>query len=194
MMKQTWKGLALTALMALTSQAWASEPSSVYLRCTMTPQQYAKAMAAPPGSARAYNDWQTWFDGQGMYGPGKVQPEWLLDSDAQSLGDLLQAWDGAGGLSHYDPATGRWQFALLEFTENYGEMIQLLAPLRSVAPYCKADSDSFLFIYSYIWDDGDNAYLTLNQKQSRFAEKPTPAQREEADAALKLLMDKAAEY
>ena len=188
---RSWTGLALAVLLAATGQAQASEPSSVYLRCSMTPEQYAQAMAAPPRPAIAYNDWQKWFDSKDMYGSARVDAESLEDSGAKSLQEVAQMWAGAGGTSHYDPQTGRWQFALLQFTENYGEMIQLLAPLRSVAPYCQPGSDSFLLIYSYIWGDGDNAYLTLNKQRSRFAVKPTKAQRAEADAALKVLMDAA---
>ncbi|WP_339070553.1 hypothetical protein WIN67_01750 [Pseudomonas idahonensis] len=186
---RSWTGLALAALLAATGQAQASEPSSVYLRCSMTPEQYAKAMAAAPRPAIFYNDWQKWFDSKDMYGSARVDAGWLPDSGARSLQEVVQMWVGEGATSHYDPQTGRWQFALLQFTENYGEMIQLLAPLRSVAPYCQPGSDSFLLIYSYIWGDGDNAYLTLNKQRSQFAVKPTQAQRAEADAALKVLMD-----
>lgn len=189
MQLRSWTGLALAALLAATGQAQASEPSSVYLRCSMTPEQYAQAMAAPPRPAISYNDWQKWFDSKDMYGSARVDAEWLQDSGARSLQEVVQMWTGTGGSSQYDPQTGRWQFALLEFTDNYGEMIQLLAPLRSVAPYCQPGSDSFLLIYSYIWGDGDNAYLTLNKQRSQFAVKPTQAQRVEADAALKVLMD-----
>ena len=188
---RSWTGLALAVLLAATGQVQASEPSSVYLRCSMTPEHYAQAMAAPPRPAIAYNDWQKWFDSKDMYGSARVDAESLEDSGAKSLQEVAQMRAGVGGTSHYDPQTGRWQFALLQFTENYGEMIQLLAPLRSVAPYCQPGSDSFLLIYSYIWGDGDNAYLTLNKQRSRFAVKPTKAQRAEADAALKVLMDAA---
>lgn len=189
MQLRSWTGLALAALLAATVQAQASEPSSVYLRCSMTPEQYAQAMAAPPRPAISYSDWQKWFDSKDMYGSARVDAEWLQDSGARSLQEVVQMWTGTGGSSQYDPQTGRWQFALLEFTDNYDEMIQLLAPLRSVAPYCQPGSDSFLLIYSYIWGDGDNAYLTLNKQRSQFAVKPTQAQRVEADAALKVLMD-----
>lgn len=189
MQLRSWTGLALAALLAATGQAQASEPSSVYLRCSMTPEQYAQAMAAPLRPAISYSDWQKWFDSKDMYGSARVDAEWLQDSGARSLQEVVQMWTGTGGSSQYDPQTGRWQFALLEFTDNYGEMIQLLAPLRSVAPYCQPGSDSFLLIYSYIWGDGDNAYLTLNKQRSQFAVKPTQAQRVEADAALKVLMD-----
>ncbi|WP_416759087.1 hypothetical protein ACMGGD_11705 [Pseudomonas sp. BNK-6] len=191
MQLRSWTGLALAALLAATWQAQASEPSSVYLRCSMSPEQYAKAMAAAPRPAISYSDWQKWFDSKDMYGSARVDAEWLQDSGARSLQEVVQMWAGTGGSSQYDPQTGRWQFALLEFTDNYGEMIQLLAPLRSVAPYCQPGSDSFLLIYSYIWGDGDNAYLTLNKQRSQFAGKPTKAQRAEADAALKVLMDAA---
>jgi len=189
MKRYSWMGFALAALWGATGQVWASEPASVYMRCTMSAEQYAKAMAAPPGSATAYGDWQKWFDGVEMYGPGKVDAESLRDSGAQSLEELVRSWTGMGGLSGYDQKTGRWQFVLPQFTENYGEMIQLLAPLRSVAPYCESSSDSFLLVYSYVWGNGDNAYLTLSQQHSAFAASPTPAQREEADAALRSLMD-----
>ncbi|MGE8412054.1 MAG: hypothetical protein ACN6QY_06775 [Pseudomonas sp.] len=185
---RSWTGLALAALLAGGGQAQASEPSSVYLRCTMTPEQYVNAMAAAPRPAISYSDWQKWFDSQDMYGSARVDAEWLKDSGARSLQEVVQIWAGPGSASHYDPRTGRWQFALLEFTDNYGEMIQLLAPLRSVAPYCQPGSDSFLLIYSYIWKGGDNAYLTLNKQRSQFAGKPTKAQRAEADAALEMLM------
>ncbi|WP_235777280.1 hypothetical protein [Pseudomonas piscis] len=189
----SWKGLVLAVLMAAGGQVRANEPSSVYLRCNMTPEDYAKAMAATPRPALAYGDWQQWFNSKQMYGPGLVDAESLRDSGARSLQETVEIWMGPGAYSRYDPKAGRWQLALLEFTDNYGEMIQLLAPLRGVAAFCLPDSDSFLFIYSYIWGDGDNAYLALDQGRSRFATGPTPAQRAEADAALEGLMEAGAD-
>lgn len=191
MARQVVKGgllaLLLTGLIGA-GHTQASEPASVYLRCTMSPEQYAAAMAAPLGQARDFDDWQNWFDGADLYGSGKVDADSLRDADTANLEQLTGAWVGRHDLSSYDKKTGRWQFALLQFTENYGEMIQLLAPLRAVAPYCAPDSDSFLLIWGPVWGNGVNAYLPLNHKRSRFEAKPTPAQLKEADAVLDTLM------
>lgn len=186
-----WTGLALLAQLGVAAQVCATEQSSLYVRCTMTSAHYAAAMAAPPGSALGYHDWQQWFHSRGIQVPVTLDKAWLRDSTAPTLQALLQVWSGQGTMSRYDEKTGRWQFALFEFTDNYGEMIQLLAPLRSMARYCEADSDSFLVIYSYLWGNGDNAYLTLDHQRSQFAKAPTQVQRAEADAALQGLMDAA---
>ncbi|WP_255263415.1 hypothetical protein [Pseudomonas aegrilactucae] len=96
--------------------------------------------------------------------------------------------DTPGSLLQYDAAQGVWQFALLEFTDNYGEMLQLLAPLRRAAQYADPEADSFVLIYSYLWGDGDDAFITLDQQRSQFAEAPSAQQRAEADAVLGGLM------
>lgn len=175
-------GMLVAGLWAAVGQVQASEPSSLYFRCNMTAAQYAEVKAAPPGGAPAFDDWQQWFDSHGMYGPGKVRSEDLRPLVARNLRELVGV-SGWGTYSEYDEKAGAWRFALLQFSDNYGEMISLLAPLRSVAPYCAADSDSFMLVYSYIWGNGDDAYLTLNGR-SQFAKAPTPAQRQEADAVL----------
>ena len=87
---------------------------------------------------------------------------------------------------------GVWTFAVLEFTDNYGEMLQLLAPLRQVAHYADVDSDSFLLIYSYIWGNGIDACLSLGQGRSEFIDGPSEAQRAEAAAVLEQLWDSVA--
>ncbi|MGF6594121.1 hypothetical protein [Pseudomonas sp. 2835] len=182
--------MVMAGMWAAMGQVQASEPSSLYFRCSMTKAQYATVMAARPGEAAAFTDWQQWFDSKEMYGGGKVDTDDLRPMPAETLSQI--AGGGRyGSLSEYDEKAGVWRFALLQFSENYGAMISMLAPLRSVAPYCAADSDSFMLVYSYIWGDGDNAYLTLNGR-SQFAQAPTPAQRAEADAVLAELL-KAAE-
>ncbi|KIU46526.1 MULTISPECIES: hypothetical protein [Pseudomonas] len=160
------------------------EASSLYFRCNITPAQYQAAVTSPAAGAGEFDDWQQWLDAAEVHGVRDLDQK--APENAVALGDLLQGWVDCmyGSLMQYDEASQVWQFALVEFTNNYGEMIQLLAPLRQMAKYAKPESDSFLLVYSYIWGDGDNAFLTLGQQRSQFASGPSPEQRAEADGVL----------
>ena len=167
------------------------EASSLYLRCTLTPTQYQAAMAAPAAGAGEFDDWQQWLDSKEVYGSGVFSKADLEGGDGAPLGALLEAWSDSmhGGLFHYDEARGIFQFALMEFTDNYGEMLQLLAPLRKMAQYAQADADSFLLIYPYIWGGDIDAFMTLDQQRSTFAAVPSEQQRAEADAVFQGMLD-----
>ena len=164
------------------------EQSSLYFRCTLTPTQYQAAMAAPAARPREFDDWQQWLERS--IGAGEFSEQDLDSGGRGALGEWLEVWtqDTPGSLLQYDAAQGVWQFALLEFTDNYGEMLQLLAPLRRAAQYADPEADSFVLIYSYLWGDGDDAFITLDQQRSQFAEAPSAQQRAEADAVLGGLM------
>lgn len=179
--------LAFAGVVGSLPLAQASEPSSVYLRCTMGPEAYHAFLASRPVAARAHGDWQAWFDSRRLHGPGRVEAGHLRDSGATSVSELLKRWMPPGdrnAASSYDTRTKTWRFAMLLFTDNLGEMIQLLAPLRGVAPYCARNSGSFLFIYPYLWGGEPDAFLLLDQGKSRFAAGPTTAQRTEAERHL----------
>ncbi|WP_327439540.1 hypothetical protein [Pseudomonas donghuensis] len=170
------------------------EASSLYIRCNLSPAAYQAVMSAPVANPRQFDDWQRWYDSKDAYGAGELSAHDLDRSTTCSLGDLIAGWVefSPGSRSHYDEQAGVWTFAVLEFTDNYGEMLQLLAPLRQVAHYADVDSDSFLLIYSYIWGNGIDACLSLGQGRSEFIDGPSEAQRAEADAALEQLWDSVA--
>lgn len=170
------------------------EASSLYIRCNLNPAAYQAAMSAPVANPRQFDDWQCWYDSKDAYGPGELPAEDLDRTASCSLGDLIEGWVefSAGNSSHYDEQAGVWTFAVLEFTDNYGEMLQLLAPLRQLAHYAEVDSDSFLVILPYIWGGDINACLSLGQGRSVFIEGPSEAQRAEADAALEQQWGRAA--
>lgn len=171
-----------------------SEPSTLYARFTVTPEEHAAFLSAAPVSPTAFADWQDWFDTRRMYGDGRVKPEDLVGDGSPTVGAALQGWaDGEWNAmrSDYDEATGRLRIVILQLTENYGEMIAVLAPLRGAARHNDPGADDFVLVYPYLWEPAPhfNAYLTFGGGASRFVETPPAAHKAEADAYISALLE-----
>lgn len=170
-----------------------SEPASLYARLTFDDGAYPAFLASTPTPPAAYDDWQAWLERQlpdaGRLPPGLVGAAPL----APSVRALFDAWQGdpwLGAPPIAVDAAGRCQIVLLQATENYHELIQLLAPLRGAAAWTRPDADDFILVADFLWDAqaSSMAGLCLGEGRSRFVDTIPDAWRQAAttswDAAL----------
>jgi hypothetical protein len=170
-----------------------SEPSSLYLRVTLTQEKRDALMASRIALPKDYDDWMPWLATKKMYGSVTANDiKKLGASDTETFGAYINAltremWTGAR--AQYDAATQRWTLVVLQLSENYLDFIDALAILRAVARYKDLAGDDFILVYPYIWGNAPDAYVELAQGASKFiAEIPTHAI-EEANAGLKALYE-----
>ncbi len=171
-----------------------SEPASLYARFTLDHERYEAFMNSAPAQPAHFDDWQLWFDRRAMCGGSQVPPEILADFEAASVAEVIKAWreDAWTGTPpvEYDETRRTLRIAMLQASENYHEMLRLLAPLRGAARFNQPGADDFVVILDFLWDEQEvQAYLRLGDGASRFDEDCAPQHLEEARAYLREALD-----
>jgi hypothetical protein len=171
-----------------------SEPSSLYLRLTLTEAALAAYRQSRPQPPTAYTDWLPWLATRQFYGTIDAQKIAELPFPADTscgdyLAELVNSPYAAPTADHYDPVTHAWTLAVTMYSENYFDFIELLSVLRNVAQYKDLPSPDFILIYPYLWGDAPNAYLVVEQGASHFEPDTLAPALAEANAALKTLVD-----
>ena len=165
-----------------------SEPASLYARLTFDEGAYAAFLSSTPTPPTAYDDWQAWLDRQ-LPGTGPLPSDVVGAAPlAPSIGALFEAWQGnpwLGAPPITVDATGRCEVALLHATENYYDLIQLVAPLRGAATWTRPDADDFILVTDFLWDEQapPMAGLRLGHGGSSFVAAIPDVWRREATAA-----------
>lgn len=163
-----------------------SEPSSLYARLTFDPDAFESFLRSAPARPAAFGDWQAWFDRHAMAGGNRVPESILADLDAERVSQVLDGWrqDARAGMPpvDYDAATGVCRIAMLQASENFHEMLRLLAPLRGASAWNRPDADDFIVILDFLWGGGEtvSAYVSLRDGESRMPDDVPDAHRDEA--------------
>ncbi len=170
-----------------------SEPSSLYLRLTLTEaalEAYKRSRPQPP---RAYSDWQGWL--ATAHFNGSIGDDRIATSEFptdKTCGDYINLWvDSPVSIpgSRYDAVTQTWTLIIASCSENYFEFIEILSVLRSVDRYKNLPDEGFILIWPYFWGGAPEAYLVIDQGSSRLELNIPPAAVTEADAQIKVLHD-----
>lgn len=155
-----------------------SEPSSLYMRITLTPQAFAAFCQSRPVAPRFYQDWQSWLATQTFY--GEITDERIAQlpaAEVTSLGEYLtylaKDMDAGPAKTVYDPVTKRCTLAVPQLSENYIDFIEVLTLLRGVAHYKDLPGEDFILIYPHFWGGAPEAYLVITEGSSQFVA-PTP--------------------
>lgn len=170
-----------------------SEPSSLYLRVTLTQENLDALMASRVALPKEYDDWMPWLAKKEFHGSITVDKiETFNASSTQTFGAYINAltqdmW--AGARAQYDAAIQRWTLGVLQLSENYLKYIEALAILRAVARYKNVPGDDFILIYPYLWCDPLNAYVELAQDASKIVGEIPADALAEASAGLKVVYE-----
>ena len=143
-----------------------SEPCSFFLRATIEKSQYLKFMQAKPSQLPVSDQWLKWWDSREMYGKPDLTKEMRAWNDAsnQEIVDGWLALEGTLTFSVFDEATNHWEFGIILCSENYGEILPLLAFCESIFSYKLFSAHDFAIVYPYFWDDSHvMAYMTFAQ-------------------------------
>ena len=167
-----------------------SEPASLYARLTFGADDYPAYLASTPAAPAAFDDWVAWLTHHSMAGGAAAIAGALQNPSplATTVGAVFDQWRSArwmGADITTQAATGCCRVVLLEATENYGELANLLAPLRGAAAWTQPDADDFILVTDFLWDAEapPMACLALHAGASRFVDAVPPAWRDEAFAA-----------
>lgn len=145
-----------------------SEPHSLYVKIKITKEKLQQFFLDKPLPQTVDDNWQSWWDSREMYAKQTLEhiPLYTVDSNRKLLDELLND-RGSGCLEAYDLHSQNWTFISVLFSENYIEILPMLALLKSLAHYQDSDGTGVAMIYDHLWGDGGvMAYLDFSGKQA----------------------------
>ena len=173
-----------------------AEYDSLYISIQIPQDRLQQFFQATPSVAELTADWRTWWDSRAMYSKPALEqvPRYPFSSNRAVLDNLL-GQRNSGSMEQYDAANGRWTFLALFFSENYTELLPLLALLKSLAPYLDAGATGSALVYDYYWGSAEvMAYLRFADQEALLTDCMqttviAPEVIQEADTALQDALD-----
>lgn len=172
-----------------------SEPSSLYMRVSLTEKNFENFKNSLPVLPNFYNDWLPWLSSKKYYGnitDDEIQKMTHQPDDVKSVGDyvsfLTQDIYAGPSQSLYDAASNTWTLCIAGLSENYKEFISVLSILRGVEKYKDLPGEDFILIYPYFWlehpEKYTNAYVVIRNGESRIVNEIPAKAIDEANQAL----------
>lgn len=145
-----------------------SEPSSLFARISIRKENLETFLAAAPKKPYLDNSWINWWNSRQMIGPRPLMPEDIYAYNASSNKAILEDWQkkkNTGAFCDYDEATQTLNLGIIFFSENFGEMIPMLAFLFDLTDYKNDNPGDFAIVYPYFWGDRDlPVWITFDGK------------------------------
>ena len=144
-----------------------SEQCSLYVKIEISKEQLKRFFKERPTPAIIDNNWQQWWDSRQMYSKELLTnlPNYPKKNNRAAFEQLLQQRESVS-VEQYNENDNSWTFLTLFFSENYFEIIPMLALLKELAYYQQAHETGVAFVYDFYWDRAAvMAYLEFtNQK------------------------------
>ncbi|MDQ1167739.1 hypothetical protein [Flavobacterium sp. SORGH_AS_0622] len=140
-----------------------SELSSLFSKLKITKAQLENFLKSAPEKPTLNDNWQKWWDSREMYSKMDLTPEYLRYYNEKTNQEVLDGWmeyKQAMAFSDYDEAKEEWQWGLLFFSENYVEMLPMLAFIVSMEKFVTESTENRAIVYPYFWGDSNvDAYI-----------------------------------
>jgi hypothetical protein len=147
-----------------------SELRSLYVSIKTRKENLERFFLASPVKPVVDQDWTAWWDSREMY--SKSTLEEIPFFNATSNGETLEAYKDnpqTAGVETWDEAAGTWTFDVLFLSENYYEIMPVLAWLKNIAPFLEPGDEGVAIIYDYFWGDKDvMAHMEFKDQQATF--------------------------
>ncbi|MBD1420956.1 hypothetical protein [Sphingobacterium chuzhouense] len=145
-----------------------SEPNSLYVKIKITKEKLQQFFQDKPRTQTIDENWLTWWDSREMYSKQPLEniPVYRMFSNRHILDELIKDRDFACS-EQYDPISQNWIFVSVFFSENYTEILPMLAFLKNLANYQHNDGGGLAMIYDFLWGEGSiMAYLEFSGQQA----------------------------
>ena len=155
-----------------------SEPNSLFARIKIKKVNFNTFLKAKPTIPNIEDGWIDWWENAEMYDDEALTAEDVISYEAKSNKEIVDFWINQTEtitFSDYDEKNEIWHFGMLLFSENYKEMVPMLAFLRSLDVFKENENSDFILIYNYLWSDDKavSAYLKFTNQQTVFIKKAT---------------------
>ena len=138
-----------------------SELSSLFVKLNMKKENLDRFLAAPLTTPVIDEDWTSWWNSREMY--SKSPLEKIPMGYQQTNGAVFESLvNYKQSISEEKQEEGGYFFISGFFSENYFEILPMLAVLKSIAMYMEDGDEGVAFIYDFFWGGkGVMAHLEL---------------------------------
>lgn len=151
------------------------EQSSVFARINISKEKLNQFLKEKPAVPNFEDGWLDWWDNAEMYDDNTLTQKDVFNYDEKTNEKVVNFWMKKSRtipFFDYDEKNGIWHFGMLLFSENYNEIIPMLAFLRSIESFREKNDADFIIVYDYFWSDGETydvmAFLKFQNSKSKF--------------------------
>lgn len=145
-----------------------SEPNSLYVKIKISEEKLQQFFRDKPTPQTIDDDWLSWWDSREMYSKQALAsiPVYRVESNRHLFDELINDLNFAC-FEQYDPTSQNWTFVSVFFSENYTEILPMLAMLKGLARYQRPDDTGVAILYDFLWGDSSvMAYLDFSDQQA----------------------------
>lgn len=138
------------------------ELDSLYISIQIEKVRLDEFFAETPISPNNDDNWSLWWASRQMYGKTALEiiPRYSQAHIREVFDNLLKD-RFYGAKEHYDEEKQRWTFTVLNFSENYQEILPMLALLKQLEGYAL---EGFALIFDWMWgSDTVMAYVDFKE-------------------------------
>ncbi|HWV70958.1 MAG TPA: hypothetical protein VN040_04560 [Pseudosphingobacterium sp.] len=145
-----------------------SEQCSLYVQIKIKKEKLTAFFEDKPTPTLIDDNWLAWWDSRKMYSKPSLTdvPIYPIPTNGAIIQEFMK--DTRMGCSeNYDDESGIWYLGVVFFSENYTEILPMLAWLKSLANYQEEEERGVAIIYDFYW--GDNsvmAYMEFSEKKA----------------------------
>ncbi|GIQ61284.1 hypothetical protein Flavo103_44190 [Flavobacterium collinsii] len=133
-----------------------SEQSSLYCKVKITKPRLETFLNSASEKLVLDGNWLEWWENRTMYSKMTPTAKELYAYNDLTNYAIFKEWYEAEqtfAFSDYDETTQQWHLGILLFSENYLEMLPMLAFIKSMEAYVTESIDNFAIVYPFFWGD-----------------------------------------
>jgi len=125
------------------------ELDTLYIRMQIAKENLATFFSAKPGPEMLDENWKQWWTSREMYSKTALEavPTYSKQYNREVVDELLDDRFFAAA-EHYDEDKRCWTFIAFNFSENYHEILPMLAFIKQLA---KFSDEGLVLIYNWMW-------------------------------------------
>ena len=132
-----------------------SEPRSLYLKIKTKKENLERFFQDKLVAPEIDNDWTSWWDSRKMHSKSPLTkvPIYAWAKTNRGLVDSYLS-DPQTGTREQGRDQGEWELGIALFSQNYTEILPMLAWIKSIGGYMEAGDEGVAIIYDYFWRSG----------------------------------------
>jgi hypothetical protein len=145
-----------------------SELKSLYVRIKIKKENLERFFQDKPVAATIDPGWTDWWNSRNMYSPSPLT-ELPYYSTMETNRAVVDAFlnDRQSWTVEQNEGQGEWVFSIIFFSENYTEILPMLAWLKSIANYQDAGDEGIAMVYDFFWGGKlIMAHIVLDNQQA----------------------------
>lgn len=129
-----------------------AELNSLYVRLPISKEQLQIFFDEKPSIVEVNEEWSCWWKSRRMHsGILLKEVSFYPVSSNRAIIDFFLAESGAGAREFYDEENQEWVFVIIFFSENYSEILPMLALLAGAARFVSEGRSGNAIIYDFYW-------------------------------------------